>query len=95
MVPYRTMELCSEIFAPVMVMAEKGLNSALSDAGVAAMAATAGLKGAALNVRINLSNITDEKFVAKMGNSLDEYEEKADHCMREILAMVQQKLFAV
>lgn len=39
--------------------------NALSDFGVAALEALAGLEGAVMNVRINLSYIKDEKFVAE------------------------------
>ena len=43
----------------------------MSDAGVGALMALAGVQGAIYNVRINLPNITDEKFVAEMKKNLD------------------------
>jgi len=39
--------------------------NAMSDFGVAALEALAGLEGAVMNVRINLPSIKDEKFVAE------------------------------
>ena len=41
-------------------MAEKGNPASASDAGVAALAATAAIRGAALNVRINAAGLTDK-----------------------------------
>ena len=41
------------------VVAEKGNSNAITDAGVAALLAEAGCKGAAYNVRINVSSLDD------------------------------------
>jgi formiminotetrahydrofolate cyclodeaminase len=51
-------------------VAERGNPNAVSDAGVAAELALAALEGAALNVRINLSSITDAAFRASRDERL-------------------------
>jgi len=43
-------------------MAEKGNPASVSDVGVGALATHACIEGAALNVRINLAQLKDEKF---------------------------------
>jgi formiminotetrahydrofolate cyclodeaminase len=42
----------------------------MSDAGVGALMALAGVQGAIHNVRINLPNTKDEAFIAEMEESL-------------------------
>ncbi|MBR5703123.1 MAG: glutamate formimidoyltransferase [Bacteroidales bacterium] len=59
-VPLKTMEASLKALPLALEMAEKGNPASASDAGVAALAATAAIRGAALNVRINASGLTDK-----------------------------------
>ena len=59
-VPLRTMETCLKALPLAKEMAEKGNPASASDAGVAALAAFAGIRGAELNVRINASGLKDK-----------------------------------
>ena len=59
-VPLRTMEACLKALPLAKEMAEKGNPASASDAGVAALAAFAGIRGAELNVRINASGLKDK-----------------------------------
>ena len=59
-VPLRTMEACLKALPLAREMAEKGNPASASDAGVAALAAFAGIRGAELNVRINASGLKDK-----------------------------------
>lgn len=59
-VPLRTMEACLKALPLAKEMAEKGNPASASDAGVAALAAVAGIRGAELNVRINASGLKDK-----------------------------------
>jgi formiminotetrahydrofolate cyclodeaminase len=70
-VPMRIAEACVEVLDLCVPMAEMGSRLAVSDAGVAALLAEAGLRSAALNVLINLAYITDEDFVRHEQASLD------------------------
>ena len=54
-VPLETARLCAEVAALAATCAEKGNTNAASDAGVAALLAEAACRGAAYNVRINVS----------------------------------------
>lgn len=58
-VPLRTAEACHEVLRLAGAVARKGNRNAVSDAGGAALLAGAGLRGALLNVRINLASLED------------------------------------
>ncbi len=62
MVPYAIAEQCLEVARLSEVAADIGNVGAVSDAGVAVLLADAGAQCAALNVKINLSTITDSAF---------------------------------
>ncbi len=64
-VPMRTAHLCYRSMELASVAAKKGNKNSITDAAVAALVAHAGLQGALLNVRINLSSIKDGEFVSK------------------------------
>ena len=62
MVPYAIAEQCLEVARLSEVAADIGNVGAVSDAGVAVLLADASAQCAALNVKINLSTITDSAF---------------------------------
>ena len=59
-VPLRTMEAAFSALPLALEMARNGNPASASDAGVAALAAYAAIKGAELNVRINAAGLTDK-----------------------------------
>ena len=59
-VPLRTMETSLKALPLALQMAREGNPASASDAGVAALAAVAGIRGAALNVRINAASLKDK-----------------------------------
>jgi glutamate formiminotransferase/formiminotetrahydrofolate cyclodeaminase len=61
-VPLKVMETASKSYELLAEMAEKGNPASVSDVGVGALATRACIEGAALNVRINLAQLKDEKF---------------------------------
>jgi glutamate formiminotransferase/formiminotetrahydrofolate cyclodeaminase len=58
-VPLDTARLCVQAGELTVRVAEKGNSNAVTDAGVAALLAEAGCKGAAYNVRINVASLSD------------------------------------
>jgi len=58
-VPVETARLCRDVAALAVTCATRGNTNAISDSGVAALLAEAACRGAAYNVRINASSITD------------------------------------
>lgn len=90
--PYRTMEVCADIFELCKAMAETGLAASVSDAGVGALCARAAIHGAYLNVQINTSGLKDEAYkndVLAKGLALTQ---QADELEKEIMAIVATKM---
>jgi len=63
--PLRAVKACFEVIRLASAAAEKGNLNVISDAGVAVLAANAGLRSAALNVFINVKTIKDRDFAEK------------------------------
>jgi methenyltetrahydrofolate cyclohydrolase len=73
-------------------MANMGNANAVSDAGVAVLAAEAGLRSAALNVLINLGWIEDSDFVGQMRVMLDGLLAGRPKMKEEVYRLVESKL---
>ncbi len=65
-IPLQIAALCAEIVELCLPAAQKGNKWAVSDAGVGALLAEASMRGALLNVEINLASIKDAAFVSAM-----------------------------
>ena len=87
-VPLRTMEAALKALPLALEMARKGNPASASDAGVAALAAVAGIRGAALNVRINAAGLTDKAPAEPLLT-------RADAIISEALALQDEVLAAV
>ena len=87
-VPFRTMEAALKALPLALEMAKKGNPASASDAGVAALAAVAGIRGAALNVRINAAGLKDPAPARPLL-------ERADAIVREALSLQDKVLDAV
>ena len=64
-VPLETMRACRDAVRHAVVVARCGNRNATSDAGVALELLMAGLKGAGLNVDINLGALADQTYVER------------------------------
>lgn len=91
-VPMQIAEACVEVLDLCTPMAEKGNVRAVSDVGVAALLAEAGLRSAALNVLINLSAIKDQDFVERESARLNSLLEGRSELKEEIYNLVKGKL---
>ena len=88
-VPYRTKELCLAGLSITQRAVGRSNPNAASDLGVAALNLLAGLKGAYLNVKINLPGIKDEETRASFAAAAamaEEAEQKAAGIYEEVLA---------
>jgi formiminotetrahydrofolate cyclodeaminase len=63
---------CAEVIELSQQVAPAGSRAVISDAGVAALVAQAGLRSAALNVAINVPSIKDAEFVQSRRARLDQ-----------------------
>lgn len=90
-VPCRIMETALASLAVLRQMAETGLPSAVSDAGVGALCACVAVRGAYLNVKINAADLDDAAYVDEKLAWGRKIEEQAIAGEREILAIVDQR----
>jgi glutamate formiminotransferase/formiminotetrahydrofolate cyclodeaminase len=65
-VPLETARLCARVAELAAAVAERGNTNAVSDAGVAALLAEAACRGAAYNVRINVTSMADRTLGAPL-----------------------------
>jgi formiminotetrahydrofolate cyclodeaminase len=91
-IPVKTAESCLAVLEQIGVVAEKGNSNAVSDAGVAAHLAHAGLAGAALNVRINLPGIPDRGRAAQIEQRLERLESDAKELLDETTGSVARRM---
>jgi len=84
-VPLRTMEATLKALPLALEMSQKGNPASASDAGVAALAAVAGIKGARLNVRINAAGLKDPAPAAPLLQRADEIVAEAQELERQTL----------
>jgi len=92
LVPLKVAEKSLEVLSLVKVVAEKGNVNSITDAGVGALMAKAGMDGAILNVRINISGLNDKDFVGKLNREIDGYRARGEALAEEILRIVDQKI---
>jgi len=91
-VPFETMKLCFESMEVMKAMAETGNPNSVTDAGVGAIAARAGVVGAFLNVKINAAGIEDKDFASDIINKGNEIMQKAVKMENEIIKIVESKI---
>ena len=78
MVPFEIGELAYRIFELAELASSKGNQNLITDGVIAAINARAAVKAAFLNVRINLSGIKDEAFVANVSAKMNSIEQDLD-----------------
>ena len=83
-------QLCYEVLDLSITAIEKGNPNSVSDAGVAAEAALAGLSGARLNVLINLDGIDDRNFCNEMTKKVDSLLKKGESFHDKVVEEVDQ-----
>lgn len=84
-VPMKTAFVCLRVVEASSRVAEIGKKSASSDVGVAISLAEAGFKGAAMNVRINLSGMSRTKYVDSLYSRLDQGRAEMEKAVRTAL----------
>ena len=90
--PLRAVKACFEVIRLSADAAEKGNLNAISDAGVAALAANAGLRSAALNVFINAKAIKDREFAEKQLSEVNELVACGEEMTESVYKIVKDKI---
>ena len=91
-IPLRVMETASKSYKLLAEMAEKGNPASISDVGVGLLAVHACISGAAMNVRINLAGLKDEKFKSTCQSRLQRIIAESESRFEEINQIVENKL---
>jgi glutamate formiminotransferase/formiminotetrahydrofolate cyclodeaminase len=91
-VPLEVMRKSLEGLKLARIVAEKGNENSITDAGVAGLMGSAAIEGARYNVRINLTSITDESFVKELTAASDSIKAEAEGVAAEIKKLVESKL---
>src|SRR5262249_21985509 len=91
-VPLKVMETAAKSYELLSEMANNGNPASLSDVGVGALATRACIDGAALNVRINLANLKDEKFKTDLQDRVRKISADSEAQFNEIIHVVEGKL---
>jgi glutamate formiminotransferase/formiminotetrahydrofolate cyclodeaminase len=77
-IPLETAKKCLRVIELADTLVKKGNPNSVSDAGVAAEVALAGVSGACMNVLINLTSVEDETYCDDMRNKVADIMEKAE-----------------
>ena len=91
-VPYQVMQLSFAAFESIAAMAREGNPNSASDAGVAALAARAAIRGAWLNVKINAQGYAQHPEVMQMLVAAATIEQKSQDIETEILQCVESHI---
>ena len=91
-VPLETARLCAQAAELAASVAVKGNSNAITDAGVAALLASAGCKGAAYNVRINIASLEDRSLGSHLEEEAINLVAQAERHSSEACAAVERAL---
>jgi Methenyl tetrahydrofolate cyclohydrolase len=91
-VPIKVAEKCLGILENQLMIAQYGNRNAVSDVGVGALLALAGLEGAILNVRINLPGINDVEVKSGAEEKIERYLNEGRDKKARIIDFVNQRI---
>jgi glutamate formiminotransferase/formiminotetrahydrofolate cyclodeaminase len=91
-IPLKAMETAFKSYQLLSEMADKGNPASISDVGVGALATRACIEGAAMNVRINLAALKDEKFKSAFVEKVRKINADSEARFKEINHVVEKKL---
>ncbi|HEY0997272.1 MAG TPA: cyclodeaminase/cyclohydrolase family protein, partial [Gemmatimonadaceae bacterium] len=91
-VPLETARACAEVLVLALAVAERGNVNAVSDAGVAALLAEAGARGAAYNVRINVASLEDKSRGAPLVTEIQQVMANVREHAAKVDRLVEEKI---
>lgn len=77
-VPMDTMRACQQAVRGAVIVARNGNTNAATDTGTAVLLLMAGLRGAALNVDMNLKSLSDAAFATRVSGERDQLASDAE-----------------
>jgi glutamate formiminotransferase len=91
-IPLRVMETAFTSYQLLAEMAEKGNPASISDIGVGLLALRACIDGAAMNVRINLASLKDEKLKSSLQDKVRRISAESESESKKIELIVESKM---
>jgi len=91
-VPLKVMETAAKSYELLSEMASNGNPASVSDVGVGALATRACIRGAAMNVQINLAQLKDKKFRSRRQKRVQKISADSEAVFKKINRMVERKL---
>jgi glutamate formiminotransferase/formiminotetrahydrofolate cyclodeaminase len=91
-IPLRIMDTTSKAYQLLAEMAEQGNPASISDVGVGLLAVRACIDGAAMNVRINLASLKDEKLRSALQEKVRKISADSENRFKKISQVVESKL---
>ncbi len=91
-VPLISAELCLEVMRLALQMSHRGLPAGITDAGTGIWMARAGLEGAILNVRVNLSEIRAEKWRSGIEERIQALREDSESLLQQCQQQLEEIL---
>ncbi len=91
-VPLKVGKRCQRVMELAQITTRKGNKNAITDSGVGALMAHSGLKGAVLNVKVNLKEIEDSAFNTKIQDQIEEIEKKGEEIIKSVITGVEDSL---
>ena len=91
-IPLRVMETACKSYQLLAEMAEKGNPASISDVGVGLLAVRACIAGAAMNVRINLAGLKDEKARSALQEKMQRISAESEAEFGKIIQIVESKI---
>src|SRR6184192_394069 len=91
-IPFKAMETSAKSYELLSEMADNGNPASVSDVGVGALATRACIEGAAMNVRINLGQLKDQKFKSALRQKVQEICADSEVQFKRINEVVDSKL---
>jgi len=91
-VPLRVMETAFKSYEILTEMAKKGNPASISDVGVGLLAVRACVDGAAMNVRINLAGLKDDKLKPALLEKVKQISAESESEFKVIIQIVESKM---
>jgi len=91
-VPLKVMETAAKSYELLSEMASNGNPASVSDVGVGALATRACIRGAAMNVQINLAQLKDKKFRSRRQKRVQKISADSEAVFKKINRMVERKM---
>ncbi len=91
-IPMETAEKCFRVIELTNTLVEKGNPNSVSDAGVSAEIALAGVRGGGMNVLINLNGIDDQEYCSKKRTAVKTLIKKAESLHQTVFNKTMKRI---